>query len=82
MFRAAPIPRGGSVAIDRETVRRMADAVVIDRLGLPLIDWVADQRDAGKSWEKIARDLEAATSGIVSVSYKTLIRWFGEGEAA
>jgi hypothetical protein len=59
-------------------IRSMVDALVIDRAGLPLSDWLADQRDAGHTWDAIAASLESITGGAVAVNRSTLLRWHKE----
>ncbi len=53
----------------------MADAICIDRIGQPLLDYIADKREAGESWEDIAVLLSDETDGIVQVSWMTIRRW-------
>lgn len=57
------------------TTKSLADAIVTERLGIPLADFIADQRDDHKSWQKIADELADRTDGIVSVSWMTIQRW-------
>lgn len=59
----------------------MVDALVTDRAGLPLADWLADQRDAGKTWPEIRDSLTELTSGAVAVNWTTLLRWHKEKAA-
>jgi hypothetical protein len=56
-------------------IRPMVDALVTDRAGLPLVDWLADQRDAGHSWESITDALAQLTGGAVVLNRSTLLRW-------
>lgn len=62
-------------------IRPMVDALVTDRAGLPLADWLADQRDAGMSWPAIRDALAELTGGAVSLNWTTLLRWHREDAA-
>lgn len=58
-----------------------AAALIAERLPQDLDTFVHTARDAGKSWQRIALDLYAATG--VLVSDETVRRWFNtEGNAA
>lgn len=57
-------------------IRPMVDALVTDRAGLPLADWLADQRDEGMSWTAITDKLAELTGGAVQLSWTTLLRWY------
>jgi len=51
------------------------------KLGRPVVDWIQERRDAGRSWVKVSYDLAAAIG--VEVSFETLRRWYEEqAEAA
>ena len=45
-------------------IRPMVDALVTDRAGLPLADWLADQRDEGMSWPAITDKLADSASDL------------------
>jgi hypothetical protein len=62
-------------------IRPMVDAIVTDRLGLPLDEWISDRRDEGTSWQDVAALLSEVTDGVVAVSWTTLRRW-SEKESA
>jgi hypothetical protein len=44
-------------------------------LGRPVREWIAEQRELGWSWRKIADDLYIATDGLVDVSYEAIRQW-------
>lgn len=44
-------------------------------LGQSVIDWVAQRRDAGRTWRHVARDLYEQTNGQIDVTYETLRSW-------
>lgn len=52
-------------------------ALLLER---PLDEYVAEKRDASRSWRLIARDLMDDTDGKVDVTEQTLRNWFGPGE--
>lgn len=62
--------------------QRLIDALLIERAGYPLADFVADRREQGMSWEDINRDLHKTTDGLADVTTPTLFRWFRERVAA
>ena len=47
-------------------------------LGRPVRDWIAEQRELGWSWRKIAADLDTATGGQVVVTHEALRGWYEE----
>ena len=53
----------------------MADALMRNMAGYPILDFIADQRDAGKSWQQIADDIKEATEGVVDLGRDTVRRW-------
>jgi len=55
--------------------RKLADAYMRERLGIPLDDWIADRLDEGLSPARIADRLAEVTDGIVDVTYRTIYRW-------
>lgn len=69
-------------AMPSTDIRPMVDALVTDRAGYPLTEWLADQRETGKSWPSIAADLADLTGGAVNLNWSTLMRWHKEGAAA
>lgn len=60
----------------------VVSALFTDRHGQPVEDWIADQRDAGMSWRKVARGLYELTGGLVDVTPQTLINWTTRRETA
>jgi hypothetical protein len=44
-------------------------------LGRPVHHWIAEQRELGWSWRKIADDLKIATNGQVDVSHEAIRQW-------
>lgn len=50
--------------------------------GYPLADWVADQRDNGKSWRVICIEIRDATDGHLDLPPQTLLNWYGAAQAA
>lgn len=51
-------------------------------LGQPVHQWIAERRQAGKSWRHIARDLSEATNGEVDLTYEALRLWGTQDTAA
>jgi hypothetical protein len=47
-------------------------------LGRPVHQWIAEQRELGWSWRKIADDLKIATDGLVDVSHESIRQWSEE----
>jgi hypothetical protein len=41
----------------------------------PVREWIAEQRELGWSWRKIADDLKIATNGQVDVSHESIRQW-------
>lgn len=62
--------------------QRLINALLIDRAGYPLADFVADRREVGMSWEDINRELRETTDGLADVATPTLFRWFRHQVAA
>lgn len=58
--------------------QRLVNNLLTDRVGLPLADYLADSREAGLSFERIAKDLHVKTDGIVDVTWQTVSRWCKE----
>lgn len=63
-------------------LRRAADAVLRHSQGTTLEAFVADRRARGTPWEVISKELYATTEGSVSVTERTLRRWFEQEGAA
>lgn len=63
------------------TAQRLADGVLRHH-GTSLEDFVDERRKQDVSWERIARDLVAATDGVVDVTSTTLRNWFSDRAAA
>lgn len=59
---------------------RVVDAYMTNLVGYPFLDWLADQRDAGYSYDAIAVRLRDRTEGVVDVSYRTIARWLDDTE--
>lgn len=55
--------------------RRIAEALFEDRYGQPLLDWIADRKEAGLTWRKVAQELRDTTGGLLDVAPQTLINW-------
>lgn len=60
----------------------MADALMRNMVGYPILDYIADQRDAGKSWQQIADEIRDATEGVVDLGRDTVRRWVETQAAA
>jgi hypothetical protein len=54
---------------------RLVDALLHDRAGHRLADWLAERRQAGASYRRIARELYDATGGVVAVNDVTIVNW-------
>jgi len=57
------------------TTQKLASAL----LGRPVLEWVAEQREAGWTWRKIAEDLKTATDGQVDITAEALRLWLMAG---
>lgn len=57
---------------------RLAE-VWLDR---PVLDWIEEQRAAGKSWRLIARDLYEASDGALDVTGEAIRNWAERSETA
>jgi hypothetical protein len=55
------------------TAQRLADALFAQLTGQPLLDWIADRRDAGDSWHQISVAFYDVTG--VSVTDVSLQNW-------
>lgn len=51
-------------------------------IGQPVTDWITAQRQAGRPWRFIARDLAEATDGQIDVTVQTLHNWMREAASA
>lgn len=60
--------------ISLPTQARHAD-VILQGSGTTLRDFLAEQHDAGRTYEEIAQELYASTDRVISVSYQTIKRW-------
>lgn len=60
--------------------RDLVDYLFTELRGYPFSDWVADERDRGRSWRQIAEDLSRLTDGQVEVSHAALHTWFKPAE--
>lgn len=54
---------------------RMADALLREMHNVGLEQWIRDKRAEGRSWQRVARDLWAATDHVVDVDGTTVRRW-------
>jgi hypothetical protein len=50
-------------------------------LGMPVQEWIIDQRDMGRSWRDIAQRLNHATRGQVDISYEAVRQWAEQAAA-
>lgn len=41
----------------------------------PVLPWIRQRREAGKSWQAIAEELKTLTSGDIDVPRQTLVAW-------
>lgn len=48
------------------------------RLGRPVMDWIAEQRQAGVGWDKLAQNLEALTG--ILISREAPRRWWKDAQ--
>lgn len=55
--------------------QRLVDTVLHDRAGLRLADWLAERRQVGASYRRIAFELYDVTGGAVAVSDVTIVNW-------
>ena len=55
-----------------ETANQRLASLLLER---PVMDWIADQRTAGRSWLTIANDLRTATDGQVDISHEAVRLW-------
>ena len=46
-----------------------------------LAEFLGDQREQGRSYERIAKELHILTDGVVSVTRETIRNWINELEA-
>lgn len=63
------------------TAQRLADGVLRHH-GTSLDAFITERREQDVSWERIARELSAATDGVVDVTSTTLRNWYGDQAAA
>jgi hypothetical protein len=63
-------------------LQRTTEALFVEKVGVPLPDYVTRSRGAGNSWRLIARELEDATGGVVQLTDVTLINWYGDRSEA
>ncbi len=47
-------------------------------LGMPVAEWIASQRELGRTWREVAQRLDHATKGQVVVSYESVRQWADE----
>lgn len=62
--------------------QKLIDALLIERAGYPLADFVADRREVGMSWDDINKELREVTDGLADITTPTLFRWFRTEVAA
>jgi hypothetical protein len=60
--------------MNRSATQQLADLV----LGRPVEEYVAERRNAGRSWRMVTRDLAEATEGRVDVTEVTLRSWIAD----
>jgi hypothetical protein len=61
-------------------LQRAADALVTEKVGIGLAEFVQRRRATGASWRSVARDLAAATDGAIDVTDVALSNWFAHTE--
>lgn len=61
-------------------LRDLTERLFAEIKSYPLEEWVLAQRDAGKSWRQIERDLRDEVG--IEVTNVTLISWYGSKAAA
>lgn len=64
-----------STEVQLTEYQRLVDALLHEWTGHRLADWLAERRQTGASYRRIARDLYAATNGVVAVSDVTIVNW-------
>jgi hypothetical protein len=64
--------------MNRSATQQLAD-IVLDR---PVEEYVAERREAGRSWRMVTRDLAEATGGRIDVTEVTLRSWMADLEPA
>ncbi len=47
-------------------------------LGMPVEEWIAGQRELGRSWREVAERLNHATKGQIVVSHESCRQWSEE----
>lgn len=60
-------------------VRQVLNLLWEDRFEVGFDEWVVEQREAGRSWREIEREIDRQVG--VEVSNVTLSRWFPEQES-
>lgn len=61
--------------MDKPTNILLADALCRREFGYPFEEWLNDQRDKGRSWERIAEDFAEAFDLDQPIYWKTMQRW-------
>lgn len=54
--------------------------LISERLGVPIAEFVAEQRSAGTSWRGIADEIEQRTG--IEISHTGLRKWYAQPEPA
>lgn len=60
---------------ENTTLQALGDSYFQLLKGYSLTEWLADQRDLGHSYRRIAERLAEATDGAIVVTYRTISRW-------
>ena len=48
------------------------------RLGKPVLDWIAEQRAAGTTWDRMAQNLETLTG--IDISREAIRQWHNDAK--
>lgn len=62
--------------------QRVVEALFREMRGRDLLEWIAEERDDGQSWQAIAAHLEHMTGGAVRVTGQALVNWSRKQAAA
>lgn len=57
------------------SLKQVAEALFLNMAGLPLVDWIKDQRDDGASWRQVTTALHTATEGVLDLPAQTVHSW-------
>ena len=53
----------------------LVSALIENTAAIDLRGFIADRRESGLSWQRIADDIKETTEGVVDVDYSTVRRW-------